>query len=128
MSYALIWESKSSIWCRFSGRVDFADVTMATNEFYHDHRSDNIRVTLWDFTEISDFVIDENEATEIAATDAAASVYLKPLKAAFITQNSEFALLVEQYIRDKEQFGSPWTNKLFRTIGEARNWVATATD
>lgn len=125
MSYKIVWESESRIWCRFSGPLHFADVNAATDEFYHDPRSDRVRAALWDFTETTQVAVGEEEASEIAATDAAASRYMKPLKAAFITGDSELATLAEHYIREMEQFGSPWTNRLFATIDEARSWVAS---
>jgi len=123
MPYILTWESESSIWCQFYGSVDFDDVNDATNEFYNDYRSDFVTDALWDFSQATEVVISTMEASVMAATDFAASTYMKPLKSAFVTSNPALSQLVNVYIRDMDKLGSPWTNQLFQTVGEAKNWM-----
>jgi len=123
MPYQLIFESPTTVYCRFSGRVDFADTIKATNEFYGDPRSDQIRVILWDFSNISSFTVSADEVSEMAATDNVASSYMTHLKAAFITSHPELALLTRHYIAEMAQHGSPWENAVFGTIDEARRWA-----
>ncbi len=126
MSYKLIFESSSTLWCRFFGKIDFADATMATNEFYSDPRSDETRVALWDFSEISGFNVSQIEVSEIAAIDDTASTYMKPLKVAFITRDPELAILTRHYIQEMALYGNRWDNRLFESIDEARRWAASA--
>jgi hypothetical protein len=123
MPYKLLFESPTTLYCRFSGRVDFADSIKATNEFYGDPRSDQIRLVFWDFSEILSFTVSEDEVAEMAATDDAASSYMTHLKAAFIVRDPELALLTRHYIREMEQYGTPWDNALFETLDEARRWA-----
>ena len=123
MPYKLIWQSDSTIWCRFFGQVDFGDVNNATNDFYNDFCSDQVIKALWDFTEMAGITVSERQASEIAATDSAASSYMKSMKAAFITGDPALAILIRQYIDEMERYGSPWSNRLFETIDEARDWI-----
>lgn len=110
--------------CSFYGRVCAAELSEATNDFYNDPRSDRTTVTVWNFTEMTGFDVGETEATEMAATDFAASIYLKPIKSAFIVCDPDFSNLVRLYIEEMKHYGSGWTNRLFETLDEARRWVA----
>lgn len=120
MPYELGWDQKSTVTCRFFGSVDFDDINNASNDFLNDSRSDDIRYALWDFSSISSFCISEEQASEIAATDSAASDYMKPLKAAFVTKDPALAALVREYIREMHAFGSHWINGLFGDVESAR--------
>ena len=113
--------------CHFLGKVGFADLTHATNDFYNDIRVDRTRFAVWDFSEMDEFVVGKHEASEIAATDFAASAYLKPLKSAFVTNNPAFAELVRHYITEMDAMGTQWTNRLFADRAEAMRWIASET-
>jgi hypothetical protein len=49
MAYKLVYESPTTMWCQFSGHVGVRDINDATNDFYHDYRSDHVTKVLWDF-------------------------------------------------------------------------------
>jgi len=125
MAYKIIWESPSSIWVRFSGTVTFNETVNATNAVYADFRSDQIKSALWDFSAIDDFSVAEREVEEMAATDHAASLYMKPMRAAFILTDPRLKSLGEQYIAFMLEMGSPWQNRLFENLTDARKWVET---
>jgi hypothetical protein len=124
MPYQLIWESPDTMRCHFSGRVDVANLNDATNDFYNDSRSDCVTRAFWDFSAMTQFAVDRAQVSEIAFSDHAASCYMKPMKAAFITANAEFAELARLYIAEMEQLGGDWRNRLFASLGEARVWMA----
>ncbi len=126
MPYQLNWESPTKIVCQFFGKVDFDELNMATNAFYNDHRSDYVKEAFWDFTEMTSFEVDATEASEMAHTDTAASNYIKHLNAAFITQDAIFSELVKHYIEEMERIGSPWNNRLFQTMDQAKKWIDDA--
>ena len=87
MPYKLVWATDPTMHCHFFGKVGFGDLTHATNDFYNDIRVDRTRFAVWDFSEMGEFVVGQHESLEMAATDFAASAYLKSLKAAFITND-----------------------------------------
>jgi len=123
MPYELTWESRTTMRCRFSGSVNLAELNRATNDFYNDYRSDHVTRALWDFLAMTEFDVDKDGASEIAGSDNAASCYMKPMKAAFITNNEAFRGLAEHYVEEMENLGSHWTNRVFSTLDEARAWI-----
>ncbi len=125
MPYHLIWESPDTMRCHFFGSVDVANLNDATNDFYNDSRSDRVTRALWDFSAMTQFAVDREQVSEIAFSDHAASCYMKPMKAAFITANPEFAELARLYIAEMEQLGGDWSNRLFASPDEARDWMAS---
>jgi hypothetical protein len=128
MSYKLVWDTDHILHCHFSGVVDFNQVNDASNAFLADVRSEYASHAVWDFSGMTIFDVRKHQASELAATDCVASLYTKPLKAAFITNDESFAELVKQYIVEMEAYGARWTNKLFASIEEAMEWVvATST-
>lgn len=124
MPYRIIWESPNTMRCQFSGDVDAASVNKATNDFYNDERSDHVTQVLWDFSAMKRFTLEKGHVTEIAFTDFAASEYMKPIRAAFITTDPAFSALAKHYIAELEQLGSAWNNRLFASIEDARTWMA----
>lgn len=125
MPYELVFESTSTLWCRFSGHIDFCDTSKATNEFYGDPRSDQVNAVLWDFSEIASFSVSADEVSEMAASDEVASSYMRRLKSAFITRDPALATLTRHYIQEMVSFGSPWENRLFETVDDARRWAVS---
>lgn len=125
MPYTLSWESPDTMRCRFYGDIDFADLNHATNDFYNDQRSDRVRNALWDFSAMTHFRVNDDQVLEIAATDNMASRYMKPMRAAFITTDAEFAELARHYTDEMERSASAWTNRLFFSLEDAREWIAS---
>lgn len=123
MPYKIDWESKNTIWVRFFGNVSFTDLTNATNEFYNDERSDHVTGAFWDFSAMTLFDVGKDQVSEIAFIDNAASRYMKPIKAAFITADAAFTELARHYIEEMEQLETYWTNRLFSSMDDARAWV-----
>ena len=125
MPYKLVWPTDTTMHCHFLGKVGIGDLTCATDDFYNDIRVDRTRFAVWDFSEMDEFVVGKHEASEMAATDFAASAYLKPLKSAFVTNNPAFAELVRHYIIEMDAMGAQWTNRLFADRAEAMRWMAS---
>jgi hypothetical protein len=125
VTYKIVWESPNTVLCNFYGCVSAAELSKATNDFYNDPRSDNTTITIWDFTEMTGFDVEETESAEIAATDFAASTYLRPIKSAFIVCDPDFSNLVRLYINEMKHYGSHWTNRLFENLDETRRWVVS---
>lgn len=57
MPYKLVWATDTTMHCHFLGKVGFADLTHATNDFYNDIRVDRTRFAVWDFSEMDEFVV-----------------------------------------------------------------------
>ena len=125
MPHRIIWESKQSVWTKFSGIVTYVETLNATNALYNNPRCDDVLHAYWDFTEIDGFVVDESEVEEMAFVDNAASLYLRPMKAAFILSDPDLVALAEQYIAQMRDLGSPWENRIFPSMEDARDWMAS---
>jgi len=126
MPHRVIWESRVSVWTKFSGIVTYGEVLDTTHTLYANPRSDDVVHAYWDFSEIDGFVVDKSEVEEMAYVDHAASLYLRPMKAAFILSDPELLVLAEQYIAHMQALGSTWQNRIFPTMEEARDWMASA--
>jgi hypothetical protein len=111
--------------CQFDGHVEAADLNNATNDFYNDHRSDAVTKVLWDFSTMTHFELHKGHVSEIAFCDNAASRCMKPMKAAFITTHEAFSELAKHYIEEMEMLESYWTNRLFSSLEDARNWLSS---
>ena len=125
MPHRVIWESKQSVWTKFSGIVTYVETLNATNALYNNPRCDDVLHAYWDFTEIDGFVVDESEVEEMASVDNAASLYLRPMKVAFILSDPDLLVLAHQYIAHMQALGSAWQNRIFSTMEEARDWIAS---
>lgn len=124
MPYEFNWESSRTVCVRFFGVVTDDDLSAATHDLYNNERSDLVREAYWDFSSIDDFIINPESVEQLAIEDFGASTYMKPMKAAFIIQHSALAELADGYIGTMETLGSPWKNRLFSTMEEARKWMA----
>ena len=125
MPYELTWESRTAMRCRFFGSVNLTELNRATNDFYNDYRSDHVTQALWDFSSMADFDVGKEGASEIACTDNAASGYMKPMKAAFISSDEAFLELIRHYIEEMDSLGSNWTNQAFSSLEDARAWISS---
>lgn len=123
MPYRVIWESNHAVWTKFSGVVTYAEALGATNAFYGDPRCDTAQCAFWDFTDIDGFVVDGSEVEEMAFVDHVASLYMRPLKSAFVLRDPALLELAEQYVAQMRELGSPWQNRIFGTMDEARQWA-----
>ena len=123
MPYKFNWESPESLRVEFFGVVTFVDAINATEDLYNDYRSDEVRYAFWDFSAIDGYLVSETEVTEMAAMDAAASEYMKPMKAAFIIRDRNLAALGEYYLATLRELGCPWQHELFCSMDDARQWA-----
>jgi hypothetical protein len=124
MPYKFNWESEESVCVEFFGEVTFTDTMCATEDLYNDFRADHVRNVFWDFSTIKGFDVSEAEVTDMAAMDHAASLYMHPLKAAFIISDPKLMELAEQYIASLNDMGCSWQNKLFSNMDDARHWAS----
>jgi hypothetical protein len=69
------------------------------------------------------FDVNKEHVSEIAFSDNVASRYMKPMMAAFISTDEEFADLAKHYIEEMEQLESRWTNRFFSSVESAREWL-----
>lgn len=125
MPYTIQWLSPNDVWVKFDGILRFADTLNATNDVYNDLRADHLDHAYWDFSAIDDFKVSEREVEEMASMDHSASLYMRPLRSAFVIQKPELRQLGEEYIGLMLTLGSPWQNKLFETMESARRWMET---
>lgn len=125
MPYQVTWESPTSIWTKFSGQVPFSEMMQASSDLFDDPRSDGVEHAYWDFSDIDGFTVSEEEVDEIAYIDDAASRHMRQLKAAFVIRDPGLIELAEQYIAQLSALGSPWQNRIFQSMEEARQWTGS---
>jgi hypothetical protein len=123
MTFKFVWQSNESVWVQFYETVTFGDALAATNALYSDPRSDSTKYAFWDFSTIDGFIVDSGEVDEMAAMDHAASLYMKPMKAAFIISDPNLMVLGKQYIDVIQSLGTRWQNKLFSNMLDAQQWA-----
>ncbi len=126
MPHRVIWESKGTVWTKFSGVVTYTEVLDVTNALYSNPRSDDVEIAYWDFSDIDGFVVDPSDVEEMAHLDHAANRYLRPMKAAFIVCDPDLVALADQYIAQMNELGGSWQNRRFSCLEDAREWAAPA--
>jgi hypothetical protein len=125
MPYKIDWTSPRAVNVQFFGVITDSDLSAATDDFYHDERVDFVREVTWDHTNIVDFIVTPERLNEIAASDSVASGYMYPLKSAFVIHHPAVIELAKGYIATLEELGSPWQNRIFVSLEEARGWLPT---
>ncbi len=123
MPYSTTWESPASVCVHFTGLVTYPEAVHAINALYDDPRCDHVERAIWDFSGIDGFSVDGEEVEEIAYTDLAASDYVRHMRAAFVIRDPALLVLAEQYVAHMARLGSPWENRIFSSLVEARRWA-----
>jgi hypothetical protein len=124
MPHQTLWENKGIYW-RFSGVVTLDEQELADGEMYGDPRFDELEYFIWDGTDIDKVDYHETEADEPAAIDKVSSVYKPNLKGALIAKTESVKLVVQRYIKTSIELGSSWEFKMFDSLEQAREWLAS---
>ena len=121
MNYKTTWTTKGVI-ITFSDVVACEELFQAVDEINSDPRFDEIRYQIRDYTKITEFNVDVECVTKIAAWDKAAAMSNPNMKIAIVTTDSVMQILSSLYLA--EIFMSHWEGKIFNTMDEAQQWVS----
>ena len=115
------WVQNKGVVITFSGVVDGEELFQAAEEIYGDERFDNIRYQIFNFTKVTEFKVDVDWVTKIAAWDKAAALSNPHMKIATVATDEKIQMLESLY--RAESLESPWKIRLFTSIDEAQKWI-----
>jgi hypothetical protein len=114
------WEPKGVI-ITFSDVVDGEELFQANEELYADERFDNIHYQIFDFTKVTEFKVEIDWITKLAAWDKAAALSNPNMKVATVATDEVTQMLSSLY--SDESLESSWETQMFISIDEAQQWV-----
>lgn len=125
MAYQMTWETTAGLHKRFYGALSVDDVIKSSLELHRDHKFDNLKYSINDFSEVTSVPdgIDESALEDLAAASIGASISKPHLRVAVVTTNTFIALMASRYL---EATGGAWSAQVFPTLEAARAWITRA--
>lgn len=120
MPFELSWEPRG-VYRRYHGRVMVAERLRSLQMICADPRFDDLRYTITDFTEVSDFEVTERSTEEIAALHVGPLHTNPRIVIAAVAVQPEVLEAIRHFI---ELGFTDRPYRVFATLAEARNWVA----
>ena len=125
MPYATTWEESGVLWI-FHGRVTGDEILKANQEIYRDPRFHHLTYQIVDLTEVERFDVTEDDMAMIAVHDRAAARSRPGVRVAVAASDEVIKDLSAFY--DAVMVGSPWHQRIFDSMSEAREWLTEARD
>lgn len=122
MPYSSNWEH-NGVYRRYSGMVSGVELIEASLDMYADSRFDEINYLIADFSQVDGFNISMEEVEKLAHFNTAAAKTNGNIKTALVINDESAKSLVSIYDIVTEANNSPWENKVFSSIDEARHWA-----
>ena len=101
--------------------LDGDELFQVNEKIYSDSRFDNLHYQLWDFTKVSEFNVNIEDVSKIAAHDRAAALSNSSMKVALVAAEEMIQTFANLY--EGEMFESPWESRMFTSMDEAKQWV-----
>lgn len=120
MPYATEWETRGVVW-RFWGVVTGDELLQSNHEIYGDERFDRLAYQIVDLTRVEQFAVSEDDMLVMAASDRAAALSNGNIHVAVAAKNADVKRLSAIY--EAASVRSPWVQRVFETVEEARRWV-----
>jgi len=121
MPYSISWEARGVVWT-YWGRVTGNELLVSNQEIYGDERFDLMEYQLVDLRKVDGFDVEPEEMIVVAATDRAAARSNPHVRVAVVAQDRTIKELSALYA--KENATSPWVQRVFEDLGDARAWIA----
>lgn len=125
MPYATTWEDSGVLWT-FHGQVTGDEILRANQEIYRDARFRRMTYQVVDLTAVDRFDVTEDDMAMIAVHDRAAARSLPNVRVAIAAADEIIKDLSAFY--DAVMVGSPWQQRIFDSVREAREWLAQSTE
>jgi hypothetical protein len=124
MPYVTTWEESGVVWT-FRGRVTGDEILRANQEIHRDPRFERLTYQIVDFTAVDRFDVTEDDMATIAALDRAAARDRPSVRVAVAAADEVIKDLSAFY--DAVMVGSPWHQRIFDSMTEAREWLTPST-
>jgi len=121
MPYRYEWKDNYFV-TKFSGELNLKEIRECDNIHDGHVNFDNLRYSIWDFSEIDSVNLIEHDINIISAIDHASSISNPNLKILLIINNPDFKPLADMYIDSVKDL--PWEVHIFETYDQALKWKA----
>jgi head-tail adaptor len=125
MPYATTWEESGVLWT-FRGKVTGEEILKANQETYRDPRFHRLTYQIVDLTAVERFDVTEDDMALVAVHDRAAARSRPSVRVAVAAADEIIKDLSAFY--DAVMVGSPWHQRIFDSISEAREWLTQSSD
>jgi len=125
MPYATTWEESGVLWT-FRGRVTGDEILRANQEVYRDPRFHRLTYQIVDLTAVERFDVTEDDMARIAVNDRVAAHSRPSVRVAVAAEDEIIKDLSAFY--DAAMVGSPWHQRIFDSMSEAREWLTQSRD
>jgi GTP cyclohydrolase I len=119
MSYTIKWIGRN-VYATFEGRLDFTELDEANHEIYSDSRYDTQQWSVFDFLDVKEMIVTEEDIMMIAVTDHTMSRLNKKVRVACIAKDEYIRQLTIEYIKLMRSID--WKISLFESKEEALVW------
>jgi len=119
MTYLIEWKKKSVI-VTFKDDTNRLEINKADGLLLGDSRFDNKEDTIYDFSKVNNFNVDDSEVKIIAELDKGMSHYNRKMKFGIISVDKKITELASEY---KELMrNTSWSIKIFDNLNDALKW------
>jgi len=125
MPYATTWEESGVLWT-FRGKVTGDEILRANQEIYSDPRFHRLTYQIVDLTAVERFDVTEDDMAMVAVQDRAAARSKPSVRVAVAAADEIIKDLSAFY--DAVMVGSPWHQRIFDSMTEARDWLTQSGD
>lgn len=125
MPYVTTWEESGVLWT-FRGLVTGDEILRANQEIYRDPRFQRLTYQIVDLTAVERFDVTEDDMAMIAVNDRIASRSKPGVRVAIAADDELIKDLSAFY--DAVMVGSPWRQRIFDSMSEAREWLTQSRD
>lgn len=123
MPHSIDWERSGVTWT-FWGIVSGEELLAANQSIYGDRRFDLMQYQIVDLTRVERFEVAPDDMIVMAASDRAAAISRPEVLVAVVATDETVVQRSLLYGAESER--SPWEQRIFSTVGEARAWVSGA--
>ena len=121
----MTWVNSAVVHKRFYGALSMNDVMQSSTELHRDHRFDNLKYSINDFSEVTSVpdCVDKSALDDLAAASIGASISKPNLRVAVVTTNKLIADMSKRYM---EATAGAWAAEVFPTLDAAKAWAFRA--
>jgi len=126
MRYETIVESKG-IYQRYSGRISKQDRINASSDFMENPLFDTFNYWIIDSLAIDEYLLDQDDALQAAASDIGAAFTSKFILIAFVATNKDHRDNILHFMELLKQSEITWKIELFDNLESASAWIVINT-
>jgi len=123
MTFNIKWDKKI-VHVKFRGIVTAQDLIDANNYLISNAEFENIHNQVFDFIDITDFLITKEDIEIIATMDKAQAEWNKTMKVAIVTNDDLVKSITSEYEKHLKDTG--WITQIFKDSKSANAWIKSA--